>query len=114
MRIIGSQNNSSGSGGFDVIHRPAIFAGYVSCRSPCQFSGTRAEAQGGQIMADGTNYNSRTIAIGIAAVIIAVLVIAWLAGAFQGLLEQPTTEAPQTETEPETTEPEAEEPAQQQ
>jgi predicted metalloprotease len=76
-----------------------------------------AEAQGGQIMADGTNYNSRTIAIGIAAVIIVVLVIAWFAGAFQGLLEQPTTQVPETETttpEPETTEPEAEEPAQQQ
>jgi len=64
-------------------------------------------------MADATNYNWRTIALGIAAAIVVLLVIAWLAGAFEGTPEQPTTQAPQTETttpEPETAEPEAEEP----
>jgi hypothetical protein len=99
------------------IHRPAIFAGYVPCGSRRQFSEAGAEAQGGQVMADATNYNRRTIAIGVAAAIVVLLVVAWLAGAFQGTLEQPTAQAPQTETttpEPETTEPEAQEPAQQQ
>jgi hypothetical protein len=70
---------------------------------------TAAEAQGGQFMADGSNYNWRTIAIGVAAAIVVLLVIAWLAGAFQGTPEQPTTQAPETETttpEPGTAEPE--------
>jgi len=98
-----------------LIHRPAIFAGYVPCGSRRQFSGTGVEAQGGQVMADVTNYNWRTIAIWAVVAVVVLLVIAWLAGAFQGSPEQPTTQAPQTETttpEPETTEPEAQEPAQ--
>ncbi len=98
-----------------LTHRPAIFAGYVPCGSRRQLSGTGAEAQGGEVMANATNYNWRTIAIWAVVAVVVLLVIAWLAGAFQGTPEQPTTQAPQTETttpEPETTEPEAQEPAQ--
>jgi len=60
-------------------------------------------------MADVTNYNWRTMAIGVAAAIVVLLAIAWWAGAFEGTLLQPTTEAPETET----TTPEPEEPEQQ-